>query len=184
MSGHNKWSQIKTQKAKTDAYKSKVFGKYAKLIGEEARKANGNLSAPGLKGAIEKARAENMPSDNIERAIKKATGAGAVAMESITYEAYGPSGVAIIIHALTGNRNKAAQEVKFILSEHGANLAAIGSASWAFRKKQTTDNSQQTTELEATTTVPLSEEDLVKLEALVDALESNEEVQEVYTNAE
>lgn len=176
MSGHNKWSQIKTVKAKTDAYKSKVFGKFAKLIGEEARKAGGNLSAPGLKSAIEKARAENMPSENIDRAIKKATGAGAVAMEAITYEAYGPGGVAMIIHALTGNRNKAAQEIKFILSEHGANLAAIGSASWAFEKTESG--------LRATTTVPLSEEDLVQLEKLVDALENNEEVQEVFTNAE
>lgn len=176
MSGHNKWSQIKEKKGKTDAKKSQIFGKYARLITAEARKAGGSLSAPGLKAAIEKARANNMPSDNIERAIKKAVGDTSAAMELITYEAYGPGGVALIIEALTDNRNKAAQEVKHILSEHGSALAGIGSASWAFEK--TPEG------LKATTTVPLSDEDVKALETLTDALESCEEVQEVFTNAE
>lgn len=176
MSGHNKWSQIRRQKEKGDAAKSKVFSKYAKLITEEAKKAKGNLSAPGLKAAIEKARAENMPNDPIERAIKKAVGDNSAQMESITYEAYGPGGVAIIIDALTGNRNKAAQEVKFILGKFGSSLAGIGSVMWAFTKSAQgyTPNSP----------LPLGPDDLATLEKLVDELENNEEVQAVHTNAE
>ncbi len=178
MSGHNKWSQIKTQKAKTDAYKSKIFGKFAKLISVEAKKAKGNLGDPGLKAAIEKAKAANMPSDNIDRAVKKAGGDTGAAMEEIIYEAYGPGGVALLIKTLTDNRNKAAQEVKHILSERGFAIATPGSAAWAFAKEPTTNN------LQPTTTTPLGEEDLSSLEKLVEDLENCEEVQEVFTNAE
>ena len=178
MSGHNKWSQIKTQKAKTDAYKSKVFGKFAKLISAEAKKSKGNISEPGLKAAIEKARAANMPSDNIDRAIKKAGGDSGMAMEEIIYEAYGPGGVALLIKTLTDNRNKAAQAIKHILNEHGFAIAAPGSAAWAFKKEPTTNNFQPIT------TVPIEEKDLEKLDKLVEDLENCEEVQEVFTNAE
>ena len=90
MSGHNKWSQIKRQKEKTDSQKAKLFGKFGKLLAEEARKSGGNLSAPNLKSAIDRARAANMPSDNIDRAIKKAILDKSASLESITYEAYGP----------------------------------------------------------------------------------------------
>lgn len=175
MSGHNKWSKIKRQKEKTDGQKSKIFGKMVKLITTEAKKAGGNLQSPGLKNAIEKAKAVNVPNDNIERAIKKSTEGGAT-MESITYESYGPGGCAIIIEALTDNRNKAAQEIKHILSENGYALAGVGSATWAFTR---------TPDMEwvAQTTIPLSEEDGEKLSELIDALEENDEVQEVYTNA-
>src|SRR5439155_1663333 len=128
MSGHNKWSQIKHQKGKTDAKKSQVFSKFAKLITEEARKAKGNRESAGLKTAIERARAANMPSDNIDRAISKAVGAGAQALESATYEAYGPGGCALMIEALTDNKNRTAQEIKHLLSENGVSLAAMGSA--------------------------------------------------------
>lgn len=176
MSGHNKWSQIKTQKAKTDAYKSKIFGKFAKLITAEAKKAGGNLGAPGLRAAIEKAKAANMPSDNIDRAIKKATGDTNVAMEEIIYETYGPGGVALLIKTLTDNRNKTAQAVKHILSEHGLTIAAPGSAAWAFEKI--------IGGLKPITPTPIGEEDLMKLDKLVEDLENCEEVQEVYTNAE
>ena len=175
MSGHNKWSQIKHQKAKTDAQKSKTFSKYARLITVESKKAKGNRDSPGLRAMIEKARAENMPNENIERAIKKATDNSAV-METITYEAYGPGGCAMIIEALTDNRNKAAQEIKFILSKHGFTLASIGAASWAFSKEGIV--------WKPTTTIPLGESDLDLLEKLVNELEENDEVQEVFTNAE
>jgi YebC/PmpR family DNA-binding regulatory protein len=176
MSGHNKWAQIKRQKGKTDAAKSKIFGKLAKAITEEARRAGGNLSSPGLKTAIEKAKAENMPNDNIERAIKRAIGNETEAMERIVYEAYGPGGSALIIEALTGNRNKAAQEVKFALSKHGFSLASIGSVTWAFQKNQTG--------WVPTSTVLLSEPDLEILTALIEEIESSDEVHEVFTNAE
>lgn len=176
MSGHNKWSKIKRQKEKTDAQKSKIFGKMVKFITVEAKKSGGDITSPGLKNAIDRAKAANVPNDNIERAVKKFSEGGA-AMESITYEAYGPGGCALVIEALTDNRNKAAQEIKFILSKNGYALAGMGAATWAFSR---------TPEMEwvAQTTVPLSEEDGEKLGTLVDELEENDEVHEVYTNAE
>ena len=176
MSGHNKWSQIKHQKGKSDAKKSQVFAKFAKLISAEAKKSNGNRESPGLKTAIERARGVNMPSDSIERAVKKATGEGVDAMESLVYEAYGPGGCAMMIEVLTDNRNRAAQEIKHILSEQKANLASMGAASWAFQKGPNG--------LVAQTTIPLSDEDVAALEKLVDILEAHEDVQAVYTNAE
>lgn len=176
MSGHNKWSKIKRQKEKTDGQKSKIFGKMVRLITVEAKKAGGNVNSPGLKSAIEKAKSMNVPNDNIERAIKKFS-EGGVVMEAITYEAYGPGGCAMIIEALTENRNKAVQEIKLILSQNGYAIAGIGSASWAFAR-------QPNMSWVAQTTIPLSDEDGEKLGDLVDALEENDEVQDVYTNAE
>lgn len=175
MSGHNKWSKIKNQKAVTDGQKSKIFTKMVRLITVEAKKAQGNLSAPGLATAIAKARGENMPNDNIERAIKKAsTDPGS--MDAITYEAYGPGGCAIVIETLTDNRNKAAQEIKHILSLHDTELAGMGAATWAFEKTHEGWIPK--------TTVTLGDEDGAKLGELVDMLEENDEVQAVYTNAE
>lgn len=176
MAGHNKFSKIKHQKAKNDAQKSKIFGKLVRFITVEAKKAGGNLKSPGLSLAIEKAKKENMPNDTIERAIKKATTDNSSAMESIVYEAYGPGGVAIIIETLTDNRNKASQEIKAILSRHECELASPGSASWAFTKGL--DG------LVPNMTIPLEDADIEKLQALVEALEENDEVQDVYTNAE
>lgn len=176
MSGHNKYSKIKHIKAKNDAQKSKNFGKIVRLITVEAKKAGGNISSPGLAAAIEKARSENMPNDTIDRAIKKATTDNSAAMESIIYESYGPGGVAILIEALTDNRNKAAQEVKHILSVNGFELASPGSASWAFQK---TNNVWA-----PTSTMPLEDADIEALQKLVEALEENDEVQNVYTNAD
>ncbi len=176
MSGHNKWSKIKRQKEKTDGQKSKIFGKMVRLITVEARKAGGNVASPGLRNAVEKARAANVPNENIERAIKKFSEGGTV-MEAITYEAYGPGGCAIVIDALTENRNKAAQEIKFILSKHGYALAGIGSVTWAF-------SHVPGGEWVAQSMIALSDEDGEKLDILVDELEENDEVQDVYTNAE
>ncbi len=176
MSGHNKWSKIKRQKGETDAQKSKIYGKMVKLITTEAKKSGGNVSSPGLKSAIEKAKAANVPKDNIERAIKKFSEGGA-AMEAITYEAYGPGGCALVIDVLTDNHNKAAQEVKAILSRHGYSLAGIGSATWAFMHTPGAGWVAQST-------IPLTDEDGEKLGELIDDLEENDEVQDIYTNAE
>ncbi|OHA92327.1 MAG: hypothetical protein A3J09_02520 [Candidatus Zambryskibacteria bacterium RIFCSPLOWO2_02_FULL_51_21] len=178
MSGHNKWSKIKRKKEGTDAAKSKMFSKMARLISTASRQVKGDVNSPVLRAAIDKAREYNMPADNIERAVKKGSGSEAEQLDHITYEAYGPGGSALIIEALTSNRNKAAQEVKFILSQHGFSLAAPGSAAWAFRREPTTNN------LQPTTTVKISEEDSKALEKLIEELEDNDEVQEVYTNAE
>jgi len=178
MSGHNKWSKIKNKKAVTDAKKSKIFSKMAKLIATASKESKGDTSSPSLRAAIEKAKSYNMPTDNIDRAVKKGAGADAESMEAVTYEAYGPGGSALVIEALTTNRNKAAQEVKHILSKNGFELAKQGSASWAFVKDPTTND------LQPTTTIPLSEGDGNKLEILIEELEDNDEVQNVYTNAE
>lgn len=176
MSGHNKFSKIKHQKAKTDAQKSKIFGKMVRLITVEAKKAGGNLKSPGLANAIEKAKKENVPNDTIDRAIKKATTDNSAAMENVTYEAYGPGGCALIIEGLTDNRNKAAQEIKHILSKNGYELAVPGSASWAFTKGAEGWEPQ--------TMIPVEGDDITKLETLINELEENDEVQEVFTNAE
>lgn len=178
MSGHNKWSKIKNKKAVTDAQKSKVFGKLVRLIAVESKKVKGDVNSPSLRAAIEKAKAANVPSDNIERAVKKGIGGEGGEMEQITYEAYGPGGCALIIEALTDNHNKAAQEIKHILSKNGYELAAPGSAAWAFDKQSGSN------EWLPKTPVQISEEDGQKLSALVEELEDNDEVQDVFTNAE
>lgn len=176
MSGHNKWSKIKHKKAATDAQKSKIFSKYSKLIALEAKKAHGDVNSPGLKAVIDRAKKDNMPNDNIDRAVKKASDPDTAAMEELVYEAYGPSGVALVITGLTDNRNRVAAEIKHILSKNGASLAAQGAAVWAFTKEDG--------EYTADTTVSLSPDDLEKLSALIEALEENDDVQGVFTNAE
>lgn len=175
MAGHNKWSKIKRQKEKTDGQKSKIFGKMVKLIQVEAKKANGNVSSPGLKAAIEKAKSMNVPNDNIERAIKKSAEAGEA--EVVVYEAYGPGGCAMIIECLTENKNRANQDVKTILAKNDLSMAGLGAASWAF-----THNPGE--EWIPTSTIPLSDEDGEKLSKLIDDLEESDEVNDVYTNAE
>ncbi len=174
MAGHNKWTQIKRQKGASDAKRSQLFSKLSRMISSQVKVANGDRNALLVRQAIEKAKAADMPVDTIERAISKAT--ESKEMESITYEAYGPGGAGMIIEVLTDSRNRAAQEVRHILTKNGFALGAIGSVMWAFQKENG--------ELSPTTTVPLSEEDANSLSALIDDLENNEDVQEVITNAE
>lgn len=176
---HSQWEKKKYKKAASEGKTSKLYTKLVRLIMTEAKLSGGNRDASGLKAAILKARDVNMPNDNIERAIKKAS-EPSTEMESIVYEAYGPGGVGLVIISLTDSRNRAAQEIKHILSLHEATLGAIGSVTWGFEKKIT----DQGFIWIPTTTVPLSEEDAVLLEKLVDALEENDEVQDVFTNAE
>lgn len=173
MSGHNKWSKIKHKKAATDIQKSKLFSKLAKLIKVEARLAHGDTAMPGLRAAIEKAREANMPKENIDRAI--ATAGGGSADEKVLYEAYGPGGCAILIEGLTDNKNRTSPEIKHIFSKHGFALSNPGSVTWAFRKTEEGWEPQ--------TTVILSSEDSEKLEALLDAIDDHDDVQELYTNA-
>lgn|SRR3989344_8938546 len=174
MSGHNKWSKIKHKKAASDAKKSQIFSKIVRLITVEARLTKGDINSPGLKAVIEKAKSVNMPSENIDRAIKKA-GECPENLESVTYEAYGPDGIGLIIEALTDNRNRTSSEIKFILSKNNASLGALGSVSWGFTKKGSTWTPN--------ITIDLSDENLDKLSKLVEALEENDDVQEVFTNA-
>jgi len=173
MAGHNKWTQIKRQKGASDAKRAQLFGKLSRMISTQV-KASGDKTSPLVRAAIEKARAADMPMDTIERAISKAT--EAKNLETIMYEAYGPGGVGLLIEALTDSRNRAAQEIRHILSKNGFALGAIGSVIWGFEKKEGT--------LTPTMTVALSDKDAELLEKLVDDLEASEEVQEVITNAE
>lgn len=176
MAGHSKWAQIKRKKAVTDAARSKVFGKFARLIAVESKRCDGDISAPSLRTIIERAKAENMPKENIERAVAKGVSQGGVAMERIVYETYGPGGVALLIDTLTDNRNRTAQEIKFLLSESGCELATPGSALWAFVK---TDG-----EYAATTTIPLTEHEMEVLASLVNVIEEHDDVHAVYTNVQ
>jgi len=174
MAGHSKWAKLKHVKGKTDAQKAKLFSKLVRFISIEAKKAKGDRTAPGVRTAIEKARAANMPADNIERALDKASSTGE--LEPVAYEAYGPGGTALIIEGYTDSRNRTAQEIKKILSDHGTALANPGAASWAFAKGAEG-------KLEATVTVEVNEEDGQKLSELVDALEDHDDINDVYTNA-
>lgn len=174
MSGHNKWSKIKRQKGDADAKRSKVFSRLSRLLTNESKKVGGNMTSPSLITIIETARKENMPKDSIERAIKKGTDSGTSEMFPVTYEAYGPGGVALIIEALTDNKNRTAAEIRHTLSKAGLELAAPGAAAWAFGR--------QGQEWIASTTVDISEEDGEKLGNLLDTLDENDDVQGVYTN--
>jgi YebC/PmpR family DNA-binding regulatory protein len=174
MAGHNKWSKIKHKKAATDAQKSKIFGKMVRLIQVEAKKSNGDVNSPGLKLAIEKANKANMPKDNIERAIKKASESGD--QQEVMFEAYGPSGVGMIITGLTDNNNRTNQEVKHALSKNGASLGSPGSVSWNFTQNEERDWIPNTT-------IDLSDDDLEKLSKIVEIIEDLDDIQEVYTNA-
>ena len=176
MSGHSKWSQIKRQKSVTDAAKSRVFSRYARLITLESKKANGVLTVPGLSVAIARAKAVNMPKDNIERAIMKGASKDAGNLEQVVYEAYGPSGVAILIDALTDNKNRTTPEIKHLLSKQGVEVAPPGSASWAFSKAGTAY-------LPNEPLVEIAGADEEKLAAILEALDEHEDVQQVFTNA-
>lgn len=176
MSGHNKWSKIKHKKAATDAKKSATFAKIVRLIQVAAKSCGGDVNSPELKMALEKAKQANMPKDNIDRAIKKASESGDVS--PVMFEAYGPAGIGILITGLTDNNNRTSQEIRHILSKMGTSLGAQGSVSWNFTKNQITGD------WEPNTVMDIEDEDLEKLSELVDALEENDDVQDVYTNAE
>ncbi len=176
MSGHSKWSQIKRQKSATDAARSRIFARYARLIALESKKANGVLSVPGLSVAITRAKAVNMPKDNIERALAKGISKDSGNLEPVVYESYGPAGVAFLIDALTDNKNRTTQEIKHLLAQQGMELAALGAASWAFSK---TDDEYAPKE----PLVEIAGEDEERLHTLLQALDEYEDVQCVYTNA-
>ena len=170
MSGHSKWSTIKHKKAATDAKRGKVFGKLAKMISVAAREKGGDPAT-----AVEAAQKENMPKENIERAIKKGTGelAGAK-LEEMILEIYGPEGIAVIVKAITDNKNRTLSEVKKLLSDHNAKLGEEGSARWAFDYKGN--------EWVAKFPMDVSEEQSAKVEKLFEALDEHDDVQEIYSN--
>lgn len=176
MSGHNKWSKIKHKKAASDSQKSKTFSKHAALIAMESKKAKGDVAAPGLMAAVERAKKDSMPKDNIDRAIQKGKSADSASLEENLYETFGPGGTALLITAVTDNPNRTTPEIRHLLSKAGYQLGALGSASWAFTK--THDGYIPHNRVE------LSEEDGEKLATLIETLEEHEDVQEIYTTAD
>jgi len=138
MSGHSKWSSIKHKKGAADAKRGKLFSKLARAITVAAREGGGDTTGnPALATAVQKAREASMPKDKIQKAIDTGTGAGAdgASIERIIYEGYGPAGVAVMVEALTDNRNRASAEIRHAFSSHGGSLGEPGSVAWIFEKK-------------------------------------------------
>lgn len=177
MAGHNKWAQIKRQKGANDAARSNAWAKLSRRITVESKKAGGDVNSAGLRAIIDTAKTANMTKDTIERAVAKGMSADAGGLESITYETYGPGGAAIIIEALTDNKNRTVQELKHLLSKNGFALAAPGSALWAFGKKPEGGYAPKTV-------MSLSETDDAALMQIMEEIDSHDDVQDVYTNAE
>ena len=162
----------------SDAAKSRVFSRFARLITLESKRSNGVLSTPSLSVAIARAKAANMPKENIERAIAKGMSKDANNLEPVIYEAYGPGGVALLITAFTDNKNRTTQEIKHLLVLQGIELANPGAASWAFTKTlegNYTPNPPYMTVLG---------EDETRLSAVLTALDEHDDVQHIATNAE
>ncbi len=138
MSGHSKWSSIKHKKGAADAKRGKIFTKITKEITLSARLGGGDVDGNSrLRQAIAAAKAENMPKDNIEKAIKKGTGDldGGAAYEDVVYEGYGPGGVAVLVEVMTDNKNRTVSDIRHIFSKHGGNLGENGCVAWIFEKK-------------------------------------------------
>lgn len=176
MSGHSKWSQVKRQKSVTDAARSRVFSRFARLIALESKKAGGTLTAPGLSAALARAKAANMPKENIERAVAKGISKDSGNLEQIVYEAYGPGGVAMLVDALTDNRNRTTQDLKHLLSLQGVEVAPPGAASWAFTK-------QSGMYVPNEPLLEVSGDDETRLQSILEVLEVYDDVQQVFTNA-
>ena len=168
MSGHNKWSQIKNQKGVADKKRGAAFGKILKAISVAARAEPNPASNPRLRGLLDKAKEIAVPKENIERAIAKT--ADADMLEELTIEAYGPGGIAIMIHAITDSRNRTISEIKHLLSANSGKFAEQGSVRWAFDGNA--PKFPQT----------VSETDKGGVRRLVEILEENDDVQSVVTN--
>jgi YebC/PmpR family DNA-binding regulatory protein len=174
MSGHSKWSTIKRQKGSTDAKRGQLFTRLGKDITVAARQGGGDINANAtLRAAVEKARAANMPKDNIQRAIDRGTGnlPGQQLVEAI-YEGYGPGGVALLIKSLTDNKNRTVAEIRSTFNKNGGSLADAGSVSYIF------------TGTEPSYTIPLTGETEESFANLLEALEDLDDVVEVFHNAE
>ena len=173
MAGHSKWSQIKHKKEAKDQKRSKLFSQLVKEISIAARGNPDPSFNPHLRSAIERAHEANMPSDNIERALKKAS--DSKNLEEITIEAYGPGGIAIIAEALTDNKNRTVNEIKHLLSEHDGKFAESGGVGWAFEREES--------EWKPKFPQEIADEDKEKLQKLLEALESHDDVSSVSHNA-
>src|SRR5690625_1190798 len=178
MAGHSKWHNIQRRKGAQDAKRGKIFMRHAKFIYTAAKEGGGDPDMnPALRTAIEKAKADNMPNDNIERAIKKATGTlDGASFEEITYEGYGPSGIAVIVHVLTDNRNRTAAEVRHAFSKFGGNLGESGCVSFMFDRKG------YIVIVDKENTIDEDELTLEAIDAGADDIEIEDKVYEIYTS--
>jgi len=169
-SSHKKQGKI----ADNNAKKSKLFGKLVRLISVEAKKCGGDVNSAGLKAAIEKAKKQSVPNDTIDRAVKKASEVADAS--TVMYEAYGPSGVGMIITGLTDNNNRTSQEIKNALTKNGGSLGASGSVAWNFAQNAERD-------WVPNTHIELDAENQEILETLIEALDELDDVQDIYHNA-
>ncbi len=178
MSGHSKWNSIRHKKAAVDAKRGKIFTKLIKEVTVSARLGGGDVDAnPRLRTAVQAAKHANMPRDNIKRAIMKGTGElPGVSYESVTYEGYGPSGVAVFVECLTDNKNRTVADIRHIFSKHGGNLGETGSVNWMFSRKGYISIPKDAA----------SEDALLEivLEAGAEDLQSEDDSYEVYTSFE
>lgn len=177
MAGHSKWAQIKHRKAGTDAAKSRIFSKFARELTVVSKRTGGQVSSPELAAVIARAKAANMPKDNIDRAIAKGQTKEANDLEQVVYEFYGPGGVAAIVNALTDSRNRTTQEVKLILTKNDIELGTPGSAAWAFTKSP--NGRYRANE----PLMDIAGGDEEKLARVLELLDEQDDVQEVSTNA-
>src|SRR5215218_6145936 len=206
MSGHSKWATTKHKKAVIDARRGKMFAKLIKNIEVAARTGGGDPDGnPTLFDAIQKAKKSSVPNDNIDRAVKRGSGAdaGGADYQTITYEGYGPNGVAVLVECLTDNRNRAATEVRLAMTRNGGTMADPGSVAYLFTRKGVvivpkaglTEDDLLLAVLDAgieydsadptflpSMQVPLDAEGARKVFKLIDALEDSDEVQNVYSN--
>lgn len=166
-SSHKKQGKI----ADNNAKKAKIFSKLVRLIQVEAKKSGGDVNSAGLSAAIKKAYKENMPKDNVERAIKKASEVGDTT--EVMYEAYGPAGIGMIITGLTDNTNRTNQEVKTILSKNGGSLGAQGSVAWNFTQDENRD-------WVPNTPIGVDESSKETLETIIELLKENDDIQDIY----
>lgn len=177
MAGHSKWSNIKHKKEKTDAQRGKIFTKLGREIAVAVKEGGSDPESNSrLRDAIAKARDANMPNDNIQRSIKRASGElGSVTYDEVIYEGYGPNGVAVIVEALTDNRNRTASEIRHIFDRSGGSLGATGCVAWMFDRKGViiVENNDD-----------LDEEALIMdaLEAGAEDVEDSDEIIEIFTD--
>lgn len=177
MSGHSKWATIKHKKAAVDARRGKIFSILSKQITVAVREGGSGdpASNPRLRLALEKARAENMPGVNVQKAIDKGLGKGGGAqIEELVYEGYGPGGVGFLVKALTDNRNRTASEIKSLFDKNGGSLAGPGAVSFMFER--------QGEEMIVKIPLPVDEPTRARTENLIELFRDHEEVESVYTN--
>ena len=178
MSGHSKWAKIKHQKTAGDAKKGRIFSKLSKMITLAAKKGEDQNMNPELKYAINQAKAENMPSSNIQKAIRRGGASSKEEnLEEVRYEAFGPGGAAIIVEGITDSKNRTSAEIKQIFNKNDVRLAEPGAAVWAFEKNP--EGQWQTKNI-----MPISPEDKEKLQNLINTLEEHEDINKIFTNAE